>query len=138
MGRREQQVIGGAVILHDGKALVLRRSDNGENFAGEWEFPAGKKEIGERLEDAIRRECLEETGLHIRLDRLFNYFEFGVASGGVLRDCTQINFLATPETVAPVTLSPEHTAYKWIGPEELDLIRDTVRRETLRRAFDGR
>jgi mutator protein MutT len=48
-----------AVIEKDGKLLITRRRE-GTHLQGLWEFPGGKPEPGEALEDALRREILEE------------------------------------------------------------------------------
>jgi 8-oxo-dGTP pyrophosphatase MutT (NUDIX family) len=44
-----------------GRILILRRSD-GENL---WSFPGGSIEPGERADEAVAREVLEETGLKV-------------------------------------------------------------------------
>ena len=41
--------------------LIHKRSDNGW-----WGFPGGSMEIGETLEQCLKREILEETGLYVR------------------------------------------------------------------------
>ena len=48
-----------AVIERGGKILITRRRA-GTHLAGLWEFPGGKPESGETLEDALRREIGEE------------------------------------------------------------------------------
>ena len=48
-----------AVIERDGKLLITRRRA-GTHLSGLWEFPGGKPEPGEPLEDALRREIGEE------------------------------------------------------------------------------
>jgi mutator protein MutT len=48
-----------AVIERDGKLLITRRRE-GTHLSGLWEFPGGKPEPGEALEDALRREIREE------------------------------------------------------------------------------
>jgi mutator protein MutT len=48
-----------AVIERGGKILITRRRA-GTHLAGFWEFPGGKPESGESLEDALRREIGEE------------------------------------------------------------------------------
>jgi ADP-ribose pyrophosphatase YjhB (NUDIX family) len=53
----------GAVIVRDGKALLIRRGH--EPRKGEWSLPGGLVELGEPLLDALRREVLEETGLEV-------------------------------------------------------------------------
>ena len=52
-------IVVAAVIEQDGRFLVARRL-RGTHLAGYWEFPGGKAQDGETLEDALRREILEE------------------------------------------------------------------------------
>jgi ADP-ribose pyrophosphatase YjhB (NUDIX family) len=57
-----QPVVGvGAIILRDDKILLLKRGN--EPMRGKWTIPGGVVELGERLEDAVLRETLEETCL---------------------------------------------------------------------------
>lgn len=60
----EQPVVGvGAVILHEGKILLEKRGNNPAR--GQWTIIGGIVEVGESLEDAVRRETKEETGLDV-------------------------------------------------------------------------
>jgi len=61
-----------AVIVSDGALLFLRR--NNEPVKGEWWFPGGRIHKGESIEDALRREIKEETGLEIRDYKLINVY----------------------------------------------------------------
>ncbi len=54
----------GAVVFHEGRALLIERGK--EPLKGWWTVPGGLVEIGERLEAAVRRETLEETGLVVK------------------------------------------------------------------------
>ncbi len=53
--------VAAAVVDADGRILVIRRRDNGH-----WEPPGGVLELDETIEDGLRREVLEETGLSDR------------------------------------------------------------------------
>ncbi len=53
----------GAVILQQGRVLLIRRG--AEPMKGRWSIPGGLVELGESLNDAVCRECLEETGLEV-------------------------------------------------------------------------
>jgi 8-oxo-dGTP diphosphatase len=55
----------GAMIVCNGKVLMLLRSDACRNNRGLWTIPGGMVETYERLEDAVKREVLEETGLAV-------------------------------------------------------------------------
>jgi A/G-specific adenine glycosylase len=54
-----------AVIEHEGRFLIQKRPAPGL-FAGLWEFPGGKIQQGESLEEALHREVREEVGAHVR------------------------------------------------------------------------
>jgi 8-oxo-dGTP diphosphatase len=46
-----------------------------EPLQGFWSIPGGIVETGEKLEEAIRREVLEETGLEVEALSIFEIFE---------------------------------------------------------------
>ena len=66
-----QPVVGiGAVILKEGKILLEKRGN--EPAKGQWSVPGGAVEVGEPLEEAVRREIKEETGLDGQTSRLLD------------------------------------------------------------------
>lgn len=56
-----------AVVVCEGMVLVGRRPDDAADAAGCAEFPGGKVEAGETPAAAAARECLEETGVAVRV-----------------------------------------------------------------------
>ncbi len=59
-----QPVVGvGAIILRHGEILLEQRGN--EPARGQWTIPGGVVEVGESLEDAVRRETKEETCLEV-------------------------------------------------------------------------
>ena len=56
-----------------GPILLVERG--GKPLKGYWSLPGGLVEPGEQLEDAVRREVKEETGLEIQPMRLFEIFQ---------------------------------------------------------------
>jgi 8-oxo-dGTP diphosphatase len=63
----------GAIIFDGPSVLLVERA--GEPLKGWWSIPGGLLETGEKLEDAVRRETLEETGLRIDIAYRFDIFE---------------------------------------------------------------
>lgn len=62
--RKHTEVAVGILIREDG-ALLLSTRPEGKPYAGYWEFPGGKIEAGETVEEALRRELQEELGITI-------------------------------------------------------------------------
>src|SRR5262245_36531445 len=62
--RRPVDVAVGVLIDGDGRFLLTSRP-HGKVYAGYWEFPGGKLESGETVEQALRRELHEELGITI-------------------------------------------------------------------------
>jgi 8-oxo-dGTP diphosphatase len=62
--RRIVEVAVGVLIRADG-AFLLTSRPVGKVYAGYWEFPGGKLEAGESVEQALRRELIEEIGITI-------------------------------------------------------------------------
>jgi len=63
-GRQVVEVAVGVLIRPDGQFLLTSRPP-GKVYEGYWEFPGGKLEAGESVEQALRRELQEEIGLTI-------------------------------------------------------------------------
>lgn len=60
-----------AVIEQDGRFLMTRRL-KGTHLGGAWEFPGGKRDDGESLEESLTRELVEELGARAVIgDELF-------------------------------------------------------------------
>jgi 8-oxo-dGTP diphosphatase len=62
--RKHTEVAVGILIRED-DALLLSTRPEGKPYAGYWEFPGGKIETGETVEEALRRELHEELGITI-------------------------------------------------------------------------
>ncbi|MBK3494650.1 NUDIX hydrolase [Viridibacillus sp. YIM B01967] len=63
------------VWIHNDKILIHKNKK--DDF---WALPGGRVKIGEASQNSIVRECYEELGVHIHVDRLLwiveNFFEF--------------------------------------------------------------
>jgi 8-oxo-dGTP diphosphatase len=63
----------GAVILDDGKVLLVKRGS--PPLLGEWSLPGGAVEVGETLEACVVREMQEETGLDVEVGPVIEVFD---------------------------------------------------------------
>jgi 8-oxo-dGTP diphosphatase len=69
-----QPIVGvGAVIIHHDSVLLIQRGT--PPMLGEWTLPGGMVELGETLQDAVKREIREETNLEIQVGPLLELFE---------------------------------------------------------------
>jgi len=66
----DPKVAAAVLIEQDGRVLLVRRVN--EPFRGRWTLPAGFIDAGENPARAAERECLEETGLSVRVKRVLD------------------------------------------------------------------
>jgi len=60
----------GLVFDNDGRLLIQRRPDDGL-LGGLWEFPGGKQEDGETMDETCVRELREELGIDVAVEQPF-------------------------------------------------------------------
>jgi XTP/dITP diphosphohydrolase len=62
------------LIISEGKLLLAKRYDpHNPDYHGKWELPGGVIELGEALEENLKRELLEETNYEVEIIKQINY-----------------------------------------------------------------
>lgn len=118
----------GACIVRDGRLLLLRRLRHPE--AGHWSIPGGKIDFLEPIEDALRREVAEETGLMLGKLRLLCVTD--QIDTDTPEHWVAPTYLAESFTGEPVNLEPEkHGGMDWFDLEALPAPLATAVRTTL-------
>ncbi|HHP7230966.1 MAG TPA: 8-oxo-dGTP diphosphatase MutT [Xenococcaceae cyanobacterium] len=108
------KIIGVGVIRnHRAEILIDRRRQSGE-MGGLWEFPGGKIEPNETVEECIRREIKEELGIEVAVgDRLVtidhNYTTFNLTL--FVHHCQYLS--GEPQTI-------ECDEVRWVTLEEIE------------------
>lgn len=117
MDRTQVIVVSGALV-HQGKILIVQRSQDSELFPGYYELPGGKLEFGEDPMAGLIREFQEETNLIINPFapfRTFSYFNLDQTKHYV-----EIVYLVDlAESEEGLQTSEEHADHKWITYDQL-------------------
>jgi 8-oxo-dGTP diphosphatase len=109
--------VAAAVILREGKILCVQRSENKlEYISKKWEFPGGKVESSEELENTIMREILEELKVSISVEDFLVQVYHEYPDFRLKMD----TFICKIENGEP-TLT-EHIDLKWLFPSELSTL----------------
>lgn len=74
--------VSAAIIIEDGKVLLARRA-KGEKLAGYWEFPGGKREEDETIDECLVREIREELSLDIEVVGEFDTNDYEYPGGEI-------------------------------------------------------
>lgn len=124
----------GAVIQNgQGRVLLVKHVPERKGFwEGKWICPGGKLHPGESIEDGIRREVKEETGLDIELTAQLLPFETIVKNGERLDlHVIYIDYLAR-KTGGELRVGSDVGEARWVDAEELGRIWDEVHPDTKR------
>jgi len=104
----------GVVIRSDGAVLLGQRIP-GKPYAGWWEFPGGKLEPGESVEQALVRELHEELGLEVVASQPWVVREFVYPHARV-----RLHFRRVPDFRGEPA-SREGQAFVWRQPDRVDV-----------------
>ena len=86
-------VAAGIIVNSHGEILLAKRPDH-THQGGLWEFPGGKLDTGESVEQALIRELHEELGIHIHCCEPFMQVEHDYADKQVLLDFWRVSGFA--------------------------------------------
>ncbi len=101
-----------------GKFLFVKRADDDNFLPGYWEMPGGKTDFGEELKVAVAREIKEEVGLDIIPKYLITTRNY-LHESNPHRQYVEAFYLGLKEDPnQEVTLSIEHSDYKWVTFDE--------------------
>jgi 8-oxo-dGTP diphosphatase len=103
-----------ALIQHQGKLLVCQRR-RGSRLELLWEFPGGKVEPGESLEDALARELREELGVSAEIGSEIFRTRHTYADTTQPLEIVFLGAIAAPEDVRNL----EFERIEWRTPESL-------------------
>jgi A/G-specific adenine glycosylase len=116
-----------AIIQRDDQVLIGRRPSHGL-LGGLWEFPGGKLEEGESLEQGLQREIREELAAEIEVGEAFGVYHHAFTHFKI----TLHAFLCHLEGGEPVAL--EASEIRWMEPARLvDFPMGKVDRQIARR-----
>lgn len=110
------------LLEHDGKILILKRSDNVRTYRGLWGGVAGYIEKDETPYDTAIKEIREEVGIKkedIRLIKKIEPQSFSDYYEGRKFQWTIYPFLFYVEQINKIRIDWEHTEFKWIFPSEI-------------------
>jgi len=107
-----KKLIAAGVIENNGKILIAKRAKRDALFE-KWEFPGGKVEVGETLQECLKRELFEELGIQAEVG------EYLCTSTFCHKD-TWFDMCAfkVSSFEGNIVLS-EHSAIAWVTPSEL-------------------
>ncbi len=104
-----------AIISHEDRLLLVQRAFDNSHNAGGWEFPGGKVDASESVEQGLCREVNEETGLIVEpLTSIVHVENRMIESGKYQNRLYVALFFATRLIGGELLLSDEHGDANWV------------------------
>lgn len=108
----------GALVFDRDLVLLVQRGN--EPLKGWWSLPGGAVEAGERVEDAVCREVLEETNLEVSVVRFGEIFEriMPDAAGEIEYHYVLLDYVCEVRG-GSLRAGSDSADVRWFSPEEL-------------------
>lgn len=108
------KIVGTAIIANQEHKILVGKRPVGKALAGLWEFPGGKQEDGESIEQCIIREIKEELNVCCRVGDFLltvaKHYEYG--------DFKLMVYQAFVDDLSPLHANV-HQELKWLSPQEM-------------------
>ena len=106
--------VSAGLVMYDGKLLIAQRK-KGKSLEYKWEFPGGKREAGESLEECLQRELQEELHLDVEVGDFFmesryEYPDFSIS----------LNAFWCQAQTDKIDYMDSHEQIKWINPRSIE------------------
>lgn len=98
-----------AALLVDGEEVLVAQRKSSDSGGGFWEFPGGKVEAGESLEQALEREIQEELEMPIQILKFLASYEVTTPTQKLI----QLTLFAAQVESREFTLN-DHDDAKWV------------------------
>ena len=109
-----EPTVGALIFNREGKLLLMKS----HKWKGKWVVPGGHIELGERMEDALRREVKEETNLDIHDIEFLCFQEFIYDERFWKRSHFIFFDYACQTDSTEVRLNDEAEEYRWVTLDE--------------------
>ncbi|MBI1884668.1 MAG: (deoxy)nucleoside triphosphate pyrophosphohydrolase [Chlamydiae bacterium] len=103
-----------ALIEENGKYLVAQRLPCAKHLPLYWEFPGGKRENGESLEECLKREIFEELDVEIEGGALLGQWSYHYSDRQV------VLYFYEASIVSGKLHKKDCHDFKWLRPDEME------------------
>lgn len=113
------------ICEYQNKFLLLKIRSKSAHGGSLLEIPGGKVKKCEYFDEALKREFLEETGLKINIESLFNVIRNDYVACKTKEDIKSIQLIMNVTCKSDkVKISDEHDDYGWFSFDELNKMKD--------------
>ena len=133
-----QKITACAFIHKDGKLFVARRANTKKFLPGKYELPGGHIEFGERMEEGLKREIMEEFNVDIHVGEPFYAFTY-ISNGNTKHTIEVVYFAKMVDQNQNIKLClDDHSESNWISQTEVsDFFKeDDEEGEAVKRGFE--
>lgn len=129
MTSRVQKITVAGMLVHEEKALIVRRSKQESFMPGYYELPGGKVDFGEEPHESLVREFMEEVHLKVNVDHPLRVFHY-VTNEGMTQTVEIVFLVHLDGDKDNLLLSEAHDEYEWINQNEIENIKlsDEIRK----------
>jgi len=94
-----------AFITNEGNLLLVKKSADDPYHPNEWEVPGGRMDFGEKVEEHIAREVMEEVGIEIEAGKPFAIWTWQMHKVNALGESVASQVVAVARLCVPKSLN---------------------------------